>query len=192
MVEQNRLETLVELHSEKHAMEQTAYVRGREAHSEKHTMEQKAIKTALSAAQQREAEHRTAHTDAHLAHEKIHEVAGQTHIEQHRAEQRAVETAVAAMDKRLDGMNATREQLRDQATTFARVDSLIAFEKMVSEKIEMLDKRIDTEREERRESQNLRVGTQRGISQSTAVIVIAIGIVGTLLAIATAVANFRQ
>jgi len=159
-------------------------------HLEKHDMEQVAVQTALAGEQARLEHHRTSHSEAHAAHEKLHDVEAGAHQAMHDAEERAVKAAVSAMDKRLDGMNEFRDQLRDQAGTFVRTPEMQALEKQFRSDLESMDKRIDTEREERREQQSLRVGTQQGISQSTAFIVGAVGLVGAILGVIVIVSNF--
>ena len=147
-------------------------------HLEKHEMEQKAVDIALEAAQERLQGHRTAHSDAHTAHEKIHDVAAAAHREQHLQERRAIDVAVAAMDKRLDSMNQFRDQLREQAGDFVNKD---VFEARFRE----IEKEIATERTARREAE----GVKRGMSQTTAFIVGAITLVGIVLGILVVVIN---
>jgi hypothetical protein len=60
----------------------------------------------------------------------------------------------------------------------------------VERRYEELRDMIHTEREERRDQQNLRVGQERGMSQTTAIIVAAVGFVVMVLGAALAVASF--
>lgn len=155
-------------------------------HNEKHEMEQLAVQTALDADRARLADHRVAHDHAHSAHEQLHRVTETSHREQHISEQRAVEAAVASMDKRLEGMNEFRESLRDQSQTFARKDALDALDAQVERRYEELRSLVQTEKEERRGQE----GVKRGMSQTTAVIVGAIGLAATLITIVVLIANF--
>ena len=56
-----------------------------------------------------------------------------------------------------------------------------ALDGQVERRFDELTKRIDTEREERRDQQNLRTGKEEGISRSAAIIIGALGVVGTVL-----------
>ncbi len=72
------------------------------AHAVLHEQEQEAVKIALAAEADKATIHSLAHAEQHRAHEEIHT-----------REREARSVADAAMDKRLAGMNAVREQLRD-------------------------------------------------------------------------------
>jgi biopolymer transport protein ExbB/TolQ len=126
----------------------------------------------------------------------VHPNAVETHKDQHAAENRAVTAATVAMDKRLDQMNEFREQLRDQATSFVRRETLDAFIVERRHALEALGNEIDkryeelrnliaTEREERRANE----GVRRGMNATTAIIVTAIGVMGTVLGIVVVVVN---
>ena len=52
------------------------------------------------------------------------EIRWQEHSKQHELEQRAVNVASDALTKRLEGMNEIRDQLREQASTFATREAL--------------------------------------------------------------------
>lgn len=183
-------------HLEKHVLEQTALERERKGHEAQHLSDRTALKTALDAERERLEAHRHAHEAAHAAHEALHENAVDSHVAQHASENRAVMAATVAMDKRLDEMNAFREQLRDQAATFVRRETLDAFIAERRHALEAVGSEIDkryeelrtliaTEREERRAAE----GVRRGVNSSTAVIVAAIGVVGTVLGIIVVVLN---
>lgn len=172
------VEQFLGAHLEKHDLEQQALKLARSA-------DQEAVKTALDAEKQRDADHRVAHSAAHDAHEVLHEVTATSHNEQHKAEQRALEAAVISMDKRLDAMNEFRDQLRDQAATFVRRADLEGLEKQTDGKYEELRGLIATEREERRGAE----GGRQGASSSIGWIVTAIGAAATILGIVIVVAN---
>lgn len=154
-------------------------------HLEKHDMEQTAVKAALAAEERRLHDHATSHAQAHDAHERIHKISDDSHREQHGAEQRAVEAAVKAMDRRLDSMNEFRDQLRDQAGTFIRREQLEAFITQYERAHDEVLALIATEREERRANE----GVKKGMSQTTGLIVTAIGVVGTVLGIIIVLSN---
>lgn len=165
-------------------------------HLEKHGMEQTAVKAALAAEERRLFDHATSHAAAHASHESIHDVTARAHHDQHAAEQRAVEAAVKAMDRRLDSMNEFRDQLRDQAATFIRREQLESFIGQYERAHDEVLALIQTEREERRKNESDHAlihsgseGVKKGMSQTTGIIVAAIGVVGTVLGIIIVISN---
>ena len=122
-----------------------------------------------------------AHDELRKAFDKLADERWSGHRREHDAERDARKVALEAMEKRLDGMNEFRDQLRDQAANFVRIEVLGSLEKQMREAIAALDKRLDTEREERRDQQTLKTGQEQGMSRSAAIIVTSVGIVGTLL-----------
>ena len=184
-------------HLEKHALEQRAADEAAAAHADKHVAEQKAESTALEAERHRLLDHRIAHEAAHASHEKLHEAYDDAHKEQHASEQRAVDAAVKAMDRRLDSMNEFRDQLRDQAATFIRREQLEAFIAQYERAHDEVVQLIRTEREERRGNEATHAlvhgneeGQKKGISQSTAIIVGAIGLAATIITVVVVIINF--
>jgi chromosome segregation ATPase len=77
--------------------------------------------------------------------------------------------------------NEWRGSLSDLRSTYTPLASHEAFEKEMRTALEGVNRRIDTEREERRDQQTLRAGQQEGISRTAAIAVTAIGLIGTLL-----------
>ena len=185
MIEAENSAELARMHTEKHQAEKEHHEQAREAHVGLHVSDRRAVETALEAEQRRLEEHRTAHAAAHEAHSALHDSSNAAHVDQHRAEQRAIEAATTAMDKRLDAMNEFRDQLRDQAASFVRRDQLESLDASVDRRYEELRSLIATEREERRSNE----GARRGINQSTAFIVGAIGLTGTIVGILVVVVN---
>jgi biopolymer transport protein ExbB/TolQ len=111
----------------------------------------------------------------------------------------AKETVVSAqlsMDKRLDQMNEFRDQLREQASTFVRSDTLNAFMTERRQALETMDSTFDKRYEElrnliaiEREERKGNEGIKRGMGQTTTIIVAAIGLVGTVLGIVIILSN---
>lgn len=167
------------------AEHQVAHDAAHTAHSEMHDMEGTALNAALEAEQRRLQVHNTAHDHAHNAHEQLHRSAYDAHVAQHGAEDRAVDLAQKAMDKRLDGMNEFRDQLRDQASTFVRRDQLDSFiaqyERAHAEVVSL----IATEREERRADEGRDTGS---LDART----LTFSIVGVLIAISVLVLGIAQ
>jgi len=135
-------------------------------------------------------ERHKAHYEEHRIHEKAHE-------REHAATEQAIKTATVSLDRRLDQMNEFRNALTEQAATFVRRETLDAFITERRHALEVvgdeMDKRYDelrqligTEREERRANE----GVKRGMSQTTGIIVGAIGVAATLISILVIFANF--
>ena len=107
------------------------------------------------------------------SHTREHEQHGDFHDREHAATQKAIDKAESTLGMRLEGMNAIREQLREQADTFLTTavfnvqhDALIA-------RIDRLVDRID--KNER---------WQSGIEGRTIGIAAAIGLAVTLFSVA--------
>jgi flagellar motor component MotA len=166
-MQQRAGEVFLKQHEEKHEDEKDRVDAWRVGHRDKHDAEQEALAAALA------------------AHKELHEAHSTAHSDRHIAEQQAVRAATTAMDRRLDEMNNFREQLRDQASTFARKEMVDSVETQASRQYEELRALIQTEREERRATE----GVKRGMSSTTAIIVTAIGVVGTVLGIIIVGAN---
>lgn len=190
-------ETLLANHLEKHELEQRALDDATGQHADKHDAEQKAVVSALEAERQRDEDHRIAHAAAHDSHEKLHDAFSEAHRQQHESEQRALEAAVKAMDRRLDEMNQFRDSLREQASTFLRREQLEAFIATYERAHDEVVQLIRDEREERRtlEASHALVhrgeeGVKKGMSQSTAIIVGAIGLAATVISVVVVLINF--
>jgi hypothetical protein len=134
--------------------------------------------------------------ERHKAHAEEHRIHEHAHEREHEATEQAIKTATIGLDKRLDAMNEFRDQLRDQASTFVRQENfdtfkderrhaLSALEDANDRRFDELRQLIATEREERRAAE----GVRRGMSATTAIIVTAIGVVGTVLGIIIVGAN---
>jgi len=178
-------ELFLSTHLEKHQAEKELARERIAAHREKHDNERGALETALKAEQRRLEEHRVAHSDAHKAHEALHSTAAQAHEAQH-------ESIAKNLTEYKAQSNEWRGSLADLRATFAQAATVDQLEKSMRDSFDAVNKRIDGEREERREQQNLRAGQQRGVSQSTAIIVGAVGFVGIVLSIVVAVANIMS
>lgn len=179
-------DALARLHDEKHAAHDELARERWQAHDEKHTTENSALETALDADRHRLSDHRVSHEQAHAGHEKLHEAFADAHKQQHASENDAVKAATTALDRRLDGMNEFRAALTEQSQTFARKDALDALDVQAGRQYEELRALIQTEREERRANE----GVKRGMSQTTGIIVGAIGVAATLISILVIFANF--
>jgi hypothetical protein len=77
--------------------------------------------------------------------------------------------------------NEWRGALSDLRSNFLSRIEYDAAHKSLEATVESLEKALANEREERRDQQNLRTGQEEGISRTAAIVVTAIGIVGTLL-----------
>jgi hypothetical protein len=125
--------------------------------------------------------HRREHDTAEAAHQQVHRQQAETgaamlamYEERFRLEEKARDTATMAMDKRLEGMNEFRDQLRDQQGTFVRREVYDALEVRVTN-IEKGDIK----------------GEGKALGQGTviAVIVGAVAFVGAILGIIVVVVN---
>jgi hypothetical protein len=116
----------------------------------------------------------TAHRDQHDGEKELAAQKWAAHDQQHES------IAQSLIDYKIQS-NEWRGSLSDLRTTFAGRAEVEIIETRLSEFREELRTLIATEREERREQQNLRAGAQRGISQGTAIIVGVIGLAVTLL-----------
>ena len=163
-----------------------AHDRDHLGHISVHQQEQLAVSTALEAVSRERKIHADAHEREHLAHSQVHMDA-----------QRAVDKAEAAIETRLHTMNEVRDQMRDQNASFVRLDAFETFKDERRQALSALDSSIDarmeglrnliaTEREERRASE----GTKKGISQSTAIVVGAIGLAATVISVIIVIMNF--
>lgn len=168
------------------AEHQIAHEAAHQAHSEMHKAEGVALSAALEAEQRRLAVHNTAHDHAHTAHESVHKNALDAHNAMHSAEDRAVNLAQMSMDKRLDGMNEFRDQLRDQASTFVGNDQFDAFVSQYERAHQEVVALIATEREERRANE----GKDKGQSSTVAWIFAGLGAASTILAMIIIFSNF--
>jgi hypothetical protein len=109
------------------------------------------------------------------AHGDLHEAAHVAHAREHDLEATARDKAETGIDKRLEGMNEVRSQLKEQALTFARVETVNS----LTDRVIAIEK-LDIKGEGRALGQGATVG----------IIVGAIGLVGTILGIVIVAANF--
>lgn len=155
-----------------------------------------ALATALADHHREHGVHASAHEREHVAHSREH-VMGDN----------SVATAAVSVDKRLEGMNEFRDQLREQARAFAsseRLDSVSsAIDRRLIDMQQMLDRRFadaTKHTDEKHEANRQRIeaiekkdvkGEGKSLGQGTvvAIIVGAIALMGTLLTIVIAVAN---
>lgn len=128
-----------------------------EAHDREHASMREALKTAIDAVDKER-------TMLALAHAKEHEL-----------EAEARDKAEIAVDHRLEGMNEVRGQLREQASTFARVESVAS----LTDRIIAIEK-LDIKGE----------GRALGQGAVVAIIVGAVSFVGAILGIVIVVSNF--
>lgn len=152
------------------------------AHDDDHRQLAENLKVAMSAIERERALHVTAHDAAHAAHNREHTLDAKAashqqdaHNKEHSLEATQRDKAEVAIDKRLEGMNEVRSQLKDQTATFARVEVVNA----LTDRIIAIEK-LDIK------------GEGRAIGQGAvvAIIVGAVSLVGTILGILIIVANF--
>jgi hypothetical protein len=177
-------------HAEKHDAEKQRQDEAREAHTGLHLADARALETALNAETRRLEEHRISHNAAHGAHEDIHVIndrMGEQRWVSHASEHESIAKNLSEYKAQ---SNEWRGSLSDLRLTFASKAEVENLETQIRAGLEAIRQDLATEREERRDQQNLRVGAQKGISQSTAIIVGAITLVGIILGIIVAVANF--
>ena len=93
----------------------------------------------------------TAHKDLHAAEKELGAQKWQAHVEQHASIARNLAEYKAQS-------NEWRGSLADLRSTFASVSSVEGLESQMRSTLAEVNRRIDTEREERRDQQNLRVG----------------------------------
>jgi hypothetical protein len=122
------------------------------------------------------------HREQHAAEKELSAARWDAHDDQHEAIARNLGEYKAQS-------NEWRGTLADFRGTFAPVSRIESLEADMDRRYNELRTALLAEREERRDQQNLRVGAQRGISQGTAIIVGAVGLVGGVLAIVVVVAN---
>ena len=166
--------------------------RSHEAEHEKLTED---LRIALAAVERERAMHATAHNAAHDAHNREHALDArnavqllESHAREHALEADALDKAASAVDKRLEGMNEVRSQLKEQAIEFARSDVVQAlFERAMAANNSLTDRVIAIEK--------LDIKSEgRGLGQGAVVayIVTAVTIVGALLGIVVVIANFAS
>lgn len=81
----------------------------------------------------------------------------------------AIDKAEAAVNERLKGMNEFRETLTEQASTFARITAVDAFETQVYEKIEAMREGLRSEISGLRETVNAKLDGQLAASAARAI-----------------------
>lgn len=122
-----------------------------------------------------------AHAEKHLAEKELAEQYRQSHAEQHTSIARNLTEYKAQSNE----WRASLSDMRSSFVTNAEIKSLLGQAESthiaIGTKVEALDKRLDAEREERRDQYTLRAGQEQGISRTTAVMVVAVGLIGTLL-----------
>lgn len=105
------------------------------------------------------------------------------------AAQVAVDKAEVATNHRLDTMNEVRDQLRDQAATFAIREVVDKDIEAVKETLREIRDRLETEIDTLKDDQQRREGAQEGLSRTGRLVVTTVTVVGTVLAILVLLAN---
>jgi hypothetical protein len=123
-------------------------------------------------------------------HNEKHELENKLADEKWRGHEQHHESIARSLTEYKEQSNEWRGSLADLRQTFAPIARVDSIEKDIQRRYEELDTRISQEREERRENQNLRTGTQRGITQGTAIIVGSVAFIGTVLSVVVIVVNF--
>jgi len=100
------------------------------ANAQQRTEDQRQVEVALEAVAKASKIHADAHEQQHQAHKEIHDV-----------EKENLDKASIALDRRLEGMNEFRNQLRDQAAKFVDRELDVA-------QNNAMEKRIDQNRDE--------------------------------------------
>lgn len=131
------------------------------------------------------------HREKHDAEKELSQQKWDSHTEQHASIARNL-TEYKAQSNEWRGSladlratfvsNTEVKSLMGQAegTHEGLLNKIDALDSQIERRFTELSKRIDTEREERRDQQNLRVGQQEGISRTAAIAVSALGVIGTL------------
>jgi len=123
-----------------------------------------------------------AHREAHQAERELSEALWAAHTEQHAV----IARALTEYKTQSNEWRALVSDMRGSYVTLARIEEI---ERHADQLHAELARAIAIEREERRDHQNLRDGSIRGISRGTAIVVGLVAFVGALLSIGLMVAN---
>ncbi len=171
--------------SEQQQQHNEAHDKAHDSHEEKHRAENEAIGTALAALDRERKIHAEAHDREHLGHQREH---GLNNL--------AIDKAEAATDKRFTAVNGTRDQMSDLIRSLASKDTVDGLANDHSRRWEELRKELDRRFEEQRAAISaLQLGDSkqegRGLGQAAtiALIVTAVGFVGTVLGIVIVISN---
>lgn len=174
----------------------TAHDKAHDSHEEKHAAEEQAVKAALDGLDRERAIHSMAHDRAHESHQREH---GLNNL--------AIDKAESATDKRFISVNGTRAQMEDMLRTLTSQDAFNAlaadFVRYREESRKDQDRRFEEirlERERRFAEVHLAItniekgdvkgeGKELGRNAMVALIVGAIGLVGTVLGILVVASN---
>lgn len=155
------------------------------AHEHEHVANELAVKTALASVDQLARLHADAHSREHMAHEQRHTDA-----------QEAIIKAETSIDKRLESLNEFRSQLRDERSDLASSERVGLLEGNIDRRFTETIKHADEKHEDnRRRIEILEKGDIKSEGKSlgqgavVAILVTAIGVVGTLLGIVIVIAN---
>jgi hypothetical protein len=165
---------------------------------------QAALKAALADHHREHGVHAAAHDREHQAHGREHALAEDAlvkatsaHHREHAANAEAIRVADSAMNARLASLNEFREQLRDQARTFASIERVEGmareFDRRVSDAITTAQAWYENNRQRIEAIEKGDVKTEgKGIGQAGTVasIIAAVTITGAILGILVLVANF--
>ncbi len=186
--EADRIATTLALSSveEREDMHRLAHAAEHGAHGEKHVSEGNAVTTALDAVNRERTIHAEAHDREHEGHQR-----------EHGSGQLAIDKAEQATDKRFTSVNGTRDQMAELIRSLASKDTVdgmaLDTTRRWEENRKELDRRFD---EQRLAITNIEKGDVKGegkeLGRSTmvAIIVTAVGLVGTILGIVIVISNF--
>jgi hypothetical protein len=128
-------------------------------------------------------------TESRAANRLLAEQTARSHSEVHKAESTARDKAESSIDKRLEGMNEFRDQLRQQATTFLTIAVFEAWkEEYRRAHDEMRGLIIDLQKTDLGTAER-RSGLAKGQGMVVAAIIGSISVASVLLGIIIAVAN---
>lgn len=164
-----------------------------ENHGKEHEAIAAAIDHALTAVDRERTLHATAHEAAHAAHTREHEAEAAaivyrektgsgdrelrlaSHAKEHELEAVARDKAEVAMSQRLAAMNEVRDQLKEQALTFARADALA----VLTDRVIAIEK-LDVKGEAK----------GQGYASFAGWIIVGFGLIATVLGIFVVAVNF--
>jgi hypothetical protein len=124
-----------------------------------------------------------------LANRTLAEQMSRAHEQVHRAESQARDKAEASVDKRLEGMNEFRDQLRQQASTFLTISVFDAWKEEYRRAHDEMRSLIVELQKTDLGSESRRSGLAKGQGAVIAAIVGAVGFSATLLGLIIIVSN---
>ena len=127
----------------------------------------------------------TAHRELHAGEKELAAQKWEGHEDQH-------ESIARNLSEYKSQSNEWRGSLSDLRATFATAARVDGLEASMEHRLDELRASIATEREERRDQQNLRTGQEEGISRTTAIILALIAAVGAVLGGIAVVVNLLK